>query len=244
MSTNTEQSIIEKVRSILDRANHPNTPQAEAETAFTLAQKLITKYNLDESALLDAQNIEEGIEKATIEVVGKYALRRLSVASVVARANSCAVYRTTLFDTQWTKNRDGRHVRAKKGYTLVIYGTAKDIFATQVIWQAVEALGLRTVPQGDRAYKNSWWHGFAFGIERALEKSVRETIQETGDASVALVLRDRRKRAEDEMKASVRLRSGRRSSYSRGDAFGEGRTAGSSFSTNGVGRGAIGALGR
>lgn len=244
MSTNTEQSIIEKVRAILDRANHPNTPQAEAETAFTLAQKLITKYNLDESALLDAQHIEEGIEKATIDITGKYALRRLEVCAVVARANSCAVYRTNLYDTKWSENRHGRLVRAQQGYTLVVYGTAKDIFATQVLWQAVEALGIRKVPQGDRAYKNSWWHGFQSGIQKALDNATKEVIQETGDTSLALVLRDRTQRAQDEMTARVRLRKGRASSYSRGDAWGAGRSAGETFSTNGIGRGAIGAIGR
>lgn len=244
MSTNTDQTIIEKVRAILELANHPNTPQHEAETAFTHAQKLITKYNLDESALLDAQNIEEGIEKAVINIVGKYALRRLSVCAVVAHANSCSTYRTNLYDDKWSENRHGRLVRAQQGYKLVIYGTAKDIFATQVLWQAVEALGLRTIPKGDRAFRNSWWHGFASGIAKSLDNATKQIIQETGDAGVALVLRDRFKRADEEMRANVRLRSTRASSFSRSDAYSAGRSAGESFSTNGVGRGAIGAIGR
>jgi hypothetical protein len=244
MSTNTEQSIIEKVRAILERANHPNTPQPEAETAFTLAQKLITKYNLDESALLDAQNIEEGIEKGYIDIVGSYALRRLCVAGAVARANSCANYRTQVRSTNWTEGRHGNYVRAKQGYRLYLYGTAKDIFATQVLWQAVEALAVRTVPKGDRAFKNSWWHGFESGITKALDKATKEIIQDTGDESVALVLRNRYKRADEEMRANVRLRSARSSGASRSDAFHAGRSAGESFSSNGINRGAIGAIGR
>jgi hypothetical protein len=244
MSTNTEQSIIEKVRAILDRANHPNTPQPEAETAFTLAQKLITKYNLDESALLDAQHIEEGIEKSHIDIFGSYALRRLCVAGAVARANSCANYRTQIRDTNWTEGRHGNYVRAKKGYRLYLYGTAKDIFATQVLWQAIETLGLRKVPTGDRAFKNSWWHGFESGITKALSKATKEIIQDTGDESVALVLRTRYKRADEEMRASVRLRSARSSGASRTDAYHAGRSAGESFSAGGLNRGAIGAIGR
>lgn len=244
MSTNTEQSIIEKVRAILDRANHPNTPQPEAETAFTLAQKLITKYNLDESALLDAQNIEEGIEKGHIDIIGSYALRRLCVAGAVARANSCANYRTSLSSSNWEKHRDGHYVRPKKGYRLYIYGTPKDIFATQVLWQAVETLGLRSIPKGDRAFKNSWWHGFESGITKVLNRATKEIIQDTGDESVALVLRNRYKRADEEMRASVRLRSARSSGASRSDAYSAGRSAGEAFSTGGLNRGAIGALGR
>lgn len=245
MSTNTEQSIIEKVRAILDRANHPNTPQAEAETAFTLAQKLITKYNLDESALLNAQNIEEGLEKAYIDIEGTYALRRLCVAGVVARTNSCACYRTRLSDSNWTQGRHNNYVRAQKGYRLYFYGTPKDIFATQVLWQAIEALGLRKVPNGDRAFKNSWWLGFEVGISKALNKATKEIIQDTGDESVALVLRNRYERAREELKANVRLRSVSSSAgASRSDAYHAGRTAGEAFSTGGISRGAIGAIGR
>jgi hypothetical protein len=244
MSTNTEQSIIEKVRAILDRANHPNTPQPEAETAFTLAQKLITKYNLDESALLDAQNIEEGIERAHIDIFGSYALRRLCVAGAVATANSCASYRSTVHAENWSEGRHGNYVRAKKGYRLYFYGTPKDIFATQVLWEAIETLGLRKVPTGDRAFKNSWWHGFQSGITKALNKATKEIIQDTGDTSVALVLRNRYKRADEEMRASVRLRSTRSSGASRSDAYRAGRSAGESFSTGGLNRGAIGAIGR
>lgn len=244
MSTNTEQSIIEKVRAILDRANHPNTPQAEAETAFTLAQKLITKYNLDESALLDAQHIEEGIEKGYIDIYGVYALRRLCVASAVARANSCACYRTKIYQENWSKGRHGNYVREKKGHRLYLYGTPKDIFATQVLWQAVEALGLRSIPKGDRAFKNSWWHGFEAGIGKALNRATKEIIQESGDESVALVLRNRYERAKEELKANVQLRSVRSSYSTRADAFSAGRSAGESFSTGGINRGAIGAIGR
>ena len=36
-----------KVRAILEKANHPNTPQAEAETALTLAFRLMQKYDID-----------------------------------------------------------------------------------------------------------------------------------------------------------------------------------------------------
>ena len=36
-----------KVRAILERANHPNTPQAEAEAALTLAFRPMQKYGLD-----------------------------------------------------------------------------------------------------------------------------------------------------------------------------------------------------
>ena len=48
---NSRESLHAKVRAILDKANHPNTPQAEAETALAFAFRLMQKYDLDESAI-------------------------------------------------------------------------------------------------------------------------------------------------------------------------------------------------
>lgn len=235
MSTQTTETIVEKVRSILDRANHPNTPPAEAETALALAQRLITKYSLDESALRDARQADEEIVKDKIVVTGAYALRRLTVLGVVAWANSCAIYRSPHY------GEDG--YRKKNGYALHLYGTEADIFATKIIWQAVEALALRTIPKGDRSFRHSWWVGFASGVQKALRKANSEAVAESG--SSALVLADRRQRAEDELRAKVSLRKvGTTTHARRSDAYYSGQTTGASFSTGGIGRGAIGALGR
>jgi hypothetical protein len=38
----SRESVQAKVRAIIERANHPNTPQAEAETALALALRLMT----------------------------------------------------------------------------------------------------------------------------------------------------------------------------------------------------------
>lgn len=244
MSTQTEQTIVEKVRAILDRANHPNTPPAEAETALALAQKLITKYNIDESALAEARMDDEAIIKDEIVITGKWALRRVAVASAVARANSVSSYRTTHYEERVETLSSGQEYTFydKDGMTLVMYGTAKDIFATKVLWQAVESLALRTIPKGDKSFRNSWWHGFASGISRALHRATAEAVRETGGN--ALVLADRYKRAEQERNANVRLKTTYSAGARRSDAYSHGQQTGASFSTGGVGRGAIGALGR
>ena len=45
----SRDSLHAKVRAILEKANHPNTPQAEAETALALAYRMMAKYDLDEN---------------------------------------------------------------------------------------------------------------------------------------------------------------------------------------------------
>lgn len=236
---NTE-SIIEKVQAILARANHPNTPQAEAETAFAMAQRLITKHNLDESALAHHDDNNDEVVRDRIDIKGAWALRRCTVAGTVARANSVACYRSDLYE------EDKHGYRAKKvGITLHLFGTKADIFAVKTIWTAVEMLALRTIPKGDKSFRNSWWHGYSVGIGNALESAKRQVVQDiVNEGGSSLVLVERFKRADDEMRAGVTLKS-TGSSYARSSSgYSAGKTAGSSFNTGGLGRGAIGALGR
>lgn len=240
MTTNTQETIVEKVRSILDRANHPNTPPSEAETALALAQRLITKYNLDESALAKARGVEEKIVKDTIDIVGAYALRRLSVVGVIAKSNSCACYRSVKHEEVADKKYPHYTYWKKAGYTLNIFGTEADIFATKVLWASAEALALRTLPKGDKSFRHSWWIGFANGISNALTKANRQAVEESGGN--ALVLVERGRRAEQEMRAKVTLRSVSSTGARRRDAYNSGQATGASFSPNGVSRGAIGAL--
>ena len=230
MSTITQDSIVEKVRSILDRANHPNTPREEAETAFAMAQKLITKYNLDESALADAE-APESIEHETIYIFGQYGKRRQSIAYRIAVRNSCAGY----VSTAWKDS--------KKGFSVTIYGTKADIFATKVLWTAVDAFISRSLPVGDRTFRTSWLYGFENGISRALHKANNEAVAEHGGNSLVLV--QRAERADKEMRATVKLRNVySRSRIGDGGGYNAGRASGQSFGNAGIGRGAIGALGR
>ncbi len=47
--------VTRKVRALLDRANHPGTPQAETEAALAMAYRLMAKYDLDERLLASQQ---------------------------------------------------------------------------------------------------------------------------------------------------------------------------------------------
>ena len=73
------ENVRDKVRAILERANHPNTPQAEAETALSLAYRLMQKYDLDEYEIAKSAGKHATIEELkikTFEIVGPYRERR------------------------------------------------------------------------------------------------------------------------------------------------------------------------
>lgn len=237
------EDIKERIRGCLDLANHPGTPAAEAELALTMAQRLMTKYALDEAAI-GGRVDEAAITRDFIIVEGAYALRRLCVAGAVAGQNSCACFRRTTHG-DWQYNRHGRLVRPNTGYELHLFGTAADIFATKTLWAAIEMFALRTMPKGDRSFRHSWWVGFEVGITRALQTAIKETVEEQGEGS-SLVLVEKRERAKEEMRASVKLKStGTSVTAKRYDAYSTGVSSGASFSAGaGLRSGAIGVLGQ
>ena len=218
-------SIREKVRAILERANHPNTPQAEAETALSLAYRLMKKYDLDEYEMAKSasqQSTSEEIKIQSFEITGPYRVRRGTLLYTIAKAVSCHSYRDTDVPNHQT-------------VVMVAYGTAKDLFALETLFQAAELLALRTMPYGDRCYRTSWWIGFCSGIARKLETEYRVIVKES--PGVGLVLVERAERARAKMYGDVPSLRQRASSYINDeDAYSSGRRAGSKFSTgrNGV----------
>ncbi|MFM8388655.1 MAG: DUF2786 domain-containing protein, partial [Actinomycetota bacterium] len=150
--------MIEKVRAILERANHPNTPQAEAETALALAYRLMQKHGLEESDVAganDKRSPDARITSKTVTITGPYRVRRGTLFHILATSLSCADYR----DME-TGSRDA--------VTMVAFGTDDDLFALETLFTAADLLALRSMPKGDRRWRTSWWHGFCAGVEQKL----------------------------------------------------------------------------
>ena len=86
----------DKVRLILERANHPNTPQAKAKTAIALAFRLMQKYNLNDVDVKQREQTNpqsDEIEAIEHSIFGQYRVRRGSLFYVIAQAVSWACFR-------------------------------------------------------------------------------------------------------------------------------------------------------
>ena len=219
----------ERIASLLALANHPGTPQPEAETALAMASKLMQRNGLTENDIPDGQPVDESIMVETVYVEGTYASQRLNLLYAIAEIHSCTAYTST--------DDDGyRH--------LVIYGRRDDIFAARTLFAAADLMGVRLLPRGDRSWRVSWWKGFRRGIEEALSGARKEYVSETPGAG--LVLADRKKRAERELRT---YGPPLRRSYSYADesagSFNSGKAAGRSFGAAGrsFGSGVRGELG-
>lgn len=214
--------MIEKVRAILERANHPNTPQAEAETALALAYRLMQKHGLEESDVARTSNKrspDARIITKTVTITGPYRVRRGTLFHILATSLSCADYR----DME-TESRDA--------VTMVAFGAPDDLFALETLFAAADLLALRSMPKGDRRWRTSWWHGFCAGVEEKLRAEHRGIVRDSPGAGLVLV--ERTERAQRIMRDSTpHLHSSRGSFVSDRDAYGAGRSAGSTFSASG-----------
>ena len=90
----TRENMQAKVRAILERANHPNTPQAEAETALALAFRLMQKYGLDgQSTSTRPTKQLSPILSRTFTITGPYRVRRASMLWEIGKTISCHSFR-------------------------------------------------------------------------------------------------------------------------------------------------------
>ena len=220
---NSSDEMKVKVSAILAVAQHPNTPQAEAETALALAWKLMQKYSIDESAATRRNSISGRANILSLEIVsdeillrGLYRVRRGDLLYQIAKANCCAGYR----------DRNESDV-----IRYVFFGTEFDISNTRAIFAAAEMLALRVMPHGDRSWRTAWWHGYTRGIIEKLHKANREFVREYKHENAAVVLLERGEQADHEMKARInfRLRSTRGRIGGSIRAFTDGRRAAGGF---------------
>jgi len=229
---NASDEMKAKVAAILAVAHHPNTPQAEAETALAMAWKLMQKYGIDEAAATkrdtnsgQANNLSQEIVSEKILLRGPYRVRRGDLLYQIAKANCCAGY---------------RDLGESDTIRYVFFGTKFDISNTRAIFAAAEMLALRVMPQGDRSWRTAWWHGYTRGIIEKLHTANREFVREYKRENAAIVLVERSENAQTEMMARIDfgLRSTRGYISGSAMAFKDGRRAAGGFSNgkNAVGR--------
>ena len=208
----------DRITAMLNLAQHPNTPRAEAESALAMASKLMQKHGLSQSDVTSSRTKEDtAVVVERIRVGGLYRVRRQNILYTIALLHSCAGYRTGDENDECV---------------LVLYGRAADIFATRTLFAAADAMGARLLPRGDRSWRVAWWKGFQLGIQESLSVARKDFVSETPGSG--LVLADRMKRAENELRVNgPRLRGGYTYSDTSSGAYINGKNAGSGFGGSG-----------
>ena len=210
----------------------------EAAGAYVAkAHALQQKYSIDQAMLAAGAGAGErgqAIVDRTWVMPGAYGRRKVNLAHVVSLHTGCAGY--------FSRGDDG-------GYRFTVFGFGADVEWAETLFfslchQADAALGFaeKGPYEHGRSFTTAFLEGFTQEVRRRLRDAAKEaeaaatrehaTGRRAPDGrSVALVLADKAKRVEEELKAKVgRLSSSRLSGASSYSGFEQGRAAGRSAS--------------
>jgi Protein of unknown function (DUF2786) len=216
------QGLLATAESLADQGNE------EAAGAYVVkAHALQQKYSIDQAMLAEGEAPRAIVDRAWV-MPGAYGRRKVNLAHVVAVHTGCAGY--------FARAEDGR-------YRFHVFGFAADVEWAETLFfslchQAEAALGfaVRGLEHG-RSFTTAFLEGFTQEVARRLREAAREAKaaaareHEASPArngrSVALVLADKAKRVDEELKARVgRLSTSRLSGSQSHSGYRQGRAAG------------------
>lgn len=134
-------AMMSKIKSLIARADHPNTPEAEADTARNMAEKLMNKYRIEESELIESGALVGELSKpGKVEVVispyaSEYMAQYQSMLSYAVSHTGCKM----AVGSQWSDESGGSlrigHVvgyQADVRYAELLFMNAKIVFAERM----------------------------------------------------------------------------------------------------------------
>lgn len=209
--TDTQQSMLAKVRKLLAKAEDLATTTEEAELYTAKAADLIAAYGID-AALLASQGAgPDPVGDTILAMDAPYAVDKAELLSTIAGQLRCrAVLRT----------HRGHHGRRLDVH---LFGHGSDLERTELLFtslllQTATALARTPVPRREHpaAFRRSWLAGFRVAIGERLSRAERGAETTAGPrfaaahTTAALVLADRTEAVESALQAAYpSLRTGR-----------------------------------
>jgi hypothetical protein len=182
-------TMLQKVRKLLAKAEDPGCTPEEAAALNDKAAELIAKYGMDAALLAAADPRSDPVGDRAISVYAPYALDKAGLLATVAGALRCRSVRRKL----WVG--DGY------AYTMHLFGFASDLERTELLYtsllvQASYGIAGAQVPEWESAaaFRRSWLVGFTHAVGKRLTRAEREASSQAetqSGPSVALVLADR-----------------------------------------------------
>lgn len=192
------ESMLHKVRSLLDKAIAEGVTEEERELLNAKANELIARYGIDAAMLAERSPETDKVTDRMITVDAPYALDKLYLLAAIAKPLR-------------VKLGIGRHPDGTQFAHLFGYGADLqriEILFTSLLLQS--AHGLQSARPSGResvqAFRRTWLTGFAEAVSQRLEKADSDATATTAPAtsgrSVELVLADRRSLAEQAFRAT------------------------------------------
>lgn len=211
--------MLDRVRKLLAKAEHPTTPAPEAEALSAKAEELIARYAIDQALLADAGEVKQTPESRSVTIPAPYTVPKATLLNAVAKAYDVKVI---------------LHRRRGEDDACTMVGYPSDLDAvemlfTSLLMQATTAM----LHENDYGQARSFRHAFILAFAGRVAERLAETRKRTRQEVVAergtgaeLVLVDRSKdveRAYEDLfpkTRSIRTSTSNRHGVSRGVAAG------------------------
>jgi hypothetical protein len=186
----TNEAILERVRKLLAKAEHPSTPAAEAEAFSEKAAALIARYAIDDALLAERGATDAAPTLRTVRVEAPYALAKASLLGQVAGAHRV---RVVVGDGVGEASRNCHLV----GFPVDVQ--MAELLFTSLLLQATSAmLSVAVSPDRVRSYRRAFLLGFASRIGARLRELTAQAVAQSGapagGGSAELVLAGREQR--------------------------------------------------
>ena len=195
----TEEKMLERVRRLLDKAAHPNTPPAEADLAQAKALELAEKYAIDLAVFEHATITATDVAVKEFFVDAPYAQEKSALLGVIA-ANSSG--RSVRYPRDYSYGARGRVLfKYGKGADVAVYAMPSDLERIELLYTLLQLHAtrdmLKSMPQPGEdagAHRRSFLLGFISAVDQRMwqmkQQAERDAANDTG-TSTALVLRNR-----------------------------------------------------
>jgi Protein of unknown function (DUF2786) len=189
--------VLARIRKLLALAEHPATPEGEADAAARAAERLIAKYAIDEALLEAASPTPATPEIRTLVIEKPYASAKTLLLGAVSNAHGVRAV----------------SLRGVEPLRVTLVGFTSDLQVVDLLYTSLllqATTSLRRQANTGRAFRRAFLIGFASEVSQRLLAAKQDAIAESDTGSVALALRNRDEEVEGATKAAFpRLRSTR-----------------------------------
>ncbi|ETS84404.1 hypothetical protein PFICI_02429 [Pestalotiopsis fici W106-1] len=205
-TANIDKAITERIKKCLERANHPNTPEAEAKTALHLASRWMAQNNVTQAELLAHEAPEQQKQYAGQSIVAIIRLDGDKYKSVRQQSYVGALMSAmnTFFDCKsyTTMGRSSLH--------LTFYGIAENTVAAAMAFEMVyNSIAEWARPYKGVASKNSYAHGFCNELLRLAVKEKNDEMMQARKAESDATAARAREEENERLRQLSRLAPGR-----------------------------------
>lgn len=213
-----QEKILRKLRALIARAEHANTPAPEAKLCREQAEKLMAKYSINAALIGDLEGNKTKPSDFKFDIFGSYQNDRAILINGIAHIFNCQVI---VHRNRWSKEVD-----------FSIYGFEADL---DMVWTLFNSVDLQLVEQlngmsGTVGFKKSFISGFTSEVTSRLKKFYAEEVAaSTNDApGTELVLASRKDAVEEYRNDKIgKVSKGRKRDLNDYSGYGSGIDAGS-----------------